>query len=83
VRHTGEDGLEHHGFVNVLVATARAFAGSTLGEVTQVLETTDPGVLTQACEYEDVAGARRWFLSFGSCSVAEPWADLHDLGLVT
>lgn len=82
VRHTGEHGFEHHGFVNVLVATARAFAGSTLGEVTQVLETTDPGVLTQACEYEDVAGARRWFGSFGSCSVAEPWADLHDLGLV-
>ena len=26
--------------------------------------------------------ARRWFRSFGSCSVAEPWADLRELGLV-
>ena len=82
VRHTGEDGFEHHGFLNVLVATARAFAGSGLPEVTQVLETVDSGVLAQAFEYEGGAGARRWFTSFGSCSVAEPWADLRDLGLV-
>ena len=26
----------------------------------------------------DLAGARRWFTSFGSCSVAEPLADLHE-----
>ena len=31
----------------------------------------------------DLAGARRWFTSFGSCSVAEPLADLRALGLVT
>jgi hypothetical protein len=65
-----------------MVATARAFAGATRGEVVQVLETTDPGVLTQAFEYEGGAGTRRWFRSFGSCSVAEPWADLQSLGLV-
>ena len=28
----------------------------------------------------DLAGARRWFTSFGSCSVAEPLADLRDAG---
>src|SRR5204862_209826 len=28
-----------------------------------------------------LAGARRWFTSFGSCSVTEPWADLRELGL--
>lgn len=82
VRHTGEDGFEHHGFLNVLVATARAFAGSGQDEVTQVLESRDAGMLTQAFDYEGGAAARRWFLSFGSCSVAEPWADLHELGLV-
>ena len=27
----------------------------------------------------DLAGARRWFTSFGSCSVAEPLADLREL----
>ena len=30
VRHTGEDGFEHHGFLNVLVATRRAFDGAAL-----------------------------------------------------
>jgi hypothetical protein len=82
VRHTGDDGFEHHGFLNVLVATARAFAGAGDAEVVQVLESRDAGMLTQAFDYEGGAGARRWFLSFGSCSVAEPWADLRELGLV-
>lgn len=82
VRHTGADGFEHHGFLNVLVATARAFAGSGAPEVTQVLDSRDAGMLTQAFDYEGGAGARRWFRSFGSCSVAEPWADLRELGLV-
>jgi hypothetical protein len=82
VRHTGEDGFEHHGFVNVLLATRRAFDGAAVGEVVQVLETRDTGVLTQHCEYDDLAGARRWFRSFGSCSVAEPLADLRELGLI-
>ena len=27
----------------------------------------------------DLAGARRWFTSFGSCSVDEPMADLREL----
>ena len=30
----------------------------------------------------DVAGARRWFTSFGSCSVTEPLDDLLALGLL-
>jgi hypothetical protein len=82
VRQDGDDGFEHHGFLNVLVATARAFAGAGTAEVVQVLESRDAGMLSQAFDYEGGPAARRWFLSFGSCSVAEPWADLHDLGLV-
>jgi len=31
----------------------------------------------------DRASGRRWFTSFGSCSIDEPLADLRDLGLVT
>ena len=31
----------------------------------------------------DLAGARRWFTSFGSCSVSEPLDDLIALGLVS
>jgi hypothetical protein len=78
VRHTGEDGFEHHGFVNVLAATERAFDGAGVPDVVATLETRDPADLLD----EDLARARRWFTSFGSCSVDEPWSDLRDLGLV-
>lgn len=82
VRHTGEDGFEHHGFVNVLVATRMLFDGASVDEAVVVLEQREGGVLVEAARELDLAGARRWFTSFGSCSVAEPWADLHTLGLV-
>ncbi len=82
VRHTGADGFEHHGFVNVLLATRQAFDGAAVAEAAQLLDNRDSGVLSQHCQYEDVASARRWFRSFGSCSVAEPLADLTSLGLV-
>jgi hypothetical protein len=83
VRHTGDDGFEHHGFVNVLVATRRAFDGASLDEVVEVLEQRDGAALAADTEELDLAGARRWFTSFGSCSVAEPLADLRELGLVS
>lgn len=76
VRHTGEDGFEHHGFLNVLAATERAFDGAPRDEVVATLEQRDGAALDTS------ANARRWFTSFGSCSIAEPWADLHELGLV-
>jgi hypothetical protein len=82
VRHTGVDGFEHHGFVNVLVATRRAFDGAAVDEVVDVLEQRDGTALVSGAAGLDLAGARRWFTSFGSCSVAEPLADLRALGLV-
>ncbi len=85
VRHTGaaeSGGFEHHGFLNVLVATRLAFDGASPDEVVGALERRDaPGLAADAREL-DLAGARRWFTSFGSCSVDEPLGDLHDLGLV-
>lgn len=77
VRHTGDDGFEHHGFLNVLVATGRAFDGASRDEVVATLE--DRGL---TATHNEIARGRRWFTSFGSCSVAEPWADLRTLGLV-
>ena len=35
------DGFEHHGFLNVLVATRRAFDGASRDEVVDVLEERD------------------------------------------
>ncbi len=82
VRHTGEDGFEHHGFVNVLVATRLLFDGASVDEAVVVLEQRESAALVEAARELDLAGARRWFTSFGSCSVAEPWADLRELGLI-
>ena len=81
VRHTGEDGFEHHGFVNVLLATRRAFDGAPTAEVVETLEQRDGTALAAEARAADLAGARRWFTSFGSCSVTEPLDDLITLGL--
>ena len=78
VRHTSDDGFEHHGFLNVLVATHRAFEGAGTDDVVATLEERDGAALAAA----EWTGARRWFASFGSCSVDEPLADLRELGLV-
>lgn len=77
VRHTGEDGFEHHGYLNILKATLSAFDGASRDEVVGILEDRDLATIT----VDEVDRARRWFLSFGSCSVDEPWADLRNLGL--
>lgn len=82
VRHTGADGLEHHGFVNVLLATRRAFDGAGVDEVVATLENRDAAALAHEAAGADLAGARRWFTSFGSCSVDEPLEDLLTLGLI-
>jgi hypothetical protein len=83
VRYTGaETGFEHHGFLNVLVATRMLFDGASVDQAVTVLEQRESAALVEAAGTLDLAGARRWFTSFGSCSVAEPWADLHELGLL-
>ena len=76
LRHTGDDGFEHHGFLNVLVASLRAFDGASPAEVIDTLEDRALGPI------DELGRARRWFTSFGSCSIEEPLADLRELGLV-
>ena len=82
VRRTGTDGFEHHGFLNLLLATRRAFDGAGPDEVVAVLEERDGPALADAAGGADLARARRWFTSFGSCSVSEPLDDLLALGLL-
>jgi hypothetical protein len=67
-----------HGFLNVLVATRAALAGN---DVVAALEETDPDPVVELVRTEGES-ARRWFRSFGSCSVLEPHDDLVELGLV-
>lgn len=87
VHHTSTEGLDapvdQHGFLNVLLATRQAFDGATTPEVVETLERRDGEGLAAEARDADLAGARRWFTSFGSCSVREPLGDLVSLGLVT
>jgi hypothetical protein len=50
--------------------------------VIDTLETRAPSALVDAAAEADLAGARRWFNSFGSCSIDEPLDDLLALNLV-
>jgi hypothetical protein len=86
VAHTDpETGFDHHGFLNVLLATRTAFDGATTPEVVELLEQRDGDrlvALFRELGDDAMAGARRWFTSFGSCSVSEPVDDLTALGLL-
>ncbi len=85
VRHRDEEtGFEHHGFLNVLLATRTSLDGGGPAEVAQVLEESDGAVLAErvAADPDAAARTRKWFTSFGSCSVLEAHEDLVELGLV-
>lgn len=77
VRHEPEGGGAH-GFLNLMAATQALWDGGTVDDATAVLEERDGTVLAAT----DVSSARRWFTSFGSCSVTEPLDDLTALGLL-
>ena len=80
VRHEPEGGGAH-GFLNVLAATRALWDGGSVDEATAVLEQRDGSVLADGLADGGVDAARRWFTSFGSCSVIEPRDDLIALGL--
>jgi hypothetical protein len=86
VRHRDDEtGFEHHGFLNVLLATRLLLDGDRDAAWT-VLNQHDPGITVLevlAYSLDDLASTRRWFTSFGSCSILEPHDDLVDLGLIT
>lgn len=82
VRHTSDEGFEHHGFLNVLLATAAAFDGATPDDVIDLLEQREGTALAALATDEVVGRARRWFTSYGSCSILEPLDDLTTLGLL-
>ncbi|QCW52258.1 hypothetical protein FE634_20800 [Nocardioides dongxiaopingii] len=83
VRHTGPaTGFEHHGYLNILLATARALAGAP---VAPVLAERDGPALARAVALlppEDLLAARAAFTSYGSCSILEPLEDLTALHLL-
>lgn len=77
VRHEPEGGGAH-GFLNVLAATQALWDGGSVDDATAVLEERDGTALAAT----DLSAARRWFTSFGSCSVTGPLDDLVALSLL-
>jgi hypothetical protein len=86
VRHTDPaTGFEHHGFLNVLLATGASLVGAEHEWVSGLLAERDPArVAAAVCDLsaELAVRVRRHFCSFGTCSIEEPLADLVDLRLV-
>ncbi|WP_233507494.1 hypothetical protein [Jiangella anatolica] len=71
-----------HGFLNLLLAVGRAVEGAPAAEVAAALTIDDGGELASAVSALPAMSVRRWFTSYGSCSIAEPLAELDELGLV-
>lgn len=80
--HTG---FEHHGFLNLLLATAAALRGEPGSALERLLAERDgAGVASAvaALSEENSTQARELFVSFGTCSVADPLTELARWGLV-
>ena len=86
MRHTDRvTGFKHHGFLNVLLATAASLDGADRDRVRELLAERDAAHVAAAVSdlpAELAASVRRHFCSFGTCSIEEPLADLVGLRLV-
>jgi len=78
-RHDPAAGTDQHGFLNVLVGAAAAV---TRADPTGPLSDPDGARLAKQALALDAGPVRALFASFGSCSIAEPVADLRTLGLL-
>jgi hypothetical protein len=82
MRHTDpETGFAHHGFLNVLVATALAVEDGEVAEVAEALGATHPTSLIEPVRAKR-SDRRSLWVGFGTCSVMEPLTDLIRFGLI-
>jgi hypothetical protein len=76
------NGVPHHGYLNVLLAVARALHE---GDVLDVLRCDDADALAAEAKElsDDLAVATRWlYHSYGSCDTDRPVRDALELGLL-
>jgi hypothetical protein len=87
IRHRDmKTGFEHHGFLNVLLATSAALRRSDVSGVATMLALEHPSTVIASLlpiEAELAHEVRDTFTSFGTCSIDEPIDDLIGLGLIT
>lgn len=82
LRHTDpETGFTHHGFLNVLVASAVAVEGAEVAEVAEALAVTHPVPLVEPARVRRDESRPLW-IGFGSPNVLEPLTELIRLGLI-
>lgn len=82
LRYTdAETGFVHHGFLNVLVATAAAREGAGAGAVAALLASTDPPAVIEAVRAR-LDQQRPLWIGYGTCSIDEPLTDLNRFGLL-
>lgn len=78
-RHDPAAGADQHGFLNVLIGAAAAV---TRADPTGPLSDLDGARLATQALALDPGPVRALFAGLGSCSIAEPVADLRTLGLL-
>ncbi|WP_207782279.1 hypothetical protein [Phytoactinopolyspora limicola] len=88
VRYTdASTGFTHHGYLNLLVATAETVvSGAEANDVAATLRIEEAAELVQRAKVLDADAVRRTrhtFVSYGSCSTATPATEAHELGLAS
>lgn len=73
-----QTGATQHGFLNVLLATRASLDGE---DPAPVLADSHLRERLGVADPDALAGARNWFVSFGSCSIVEPRDELAELDL--
>jgi len=76
-----ETGFTHHGFLNILVGALAAADGAGPRAVASLLAATDPVRLVEPARLA-LRRDRPLWVGFGTCSIAEPLADLTALNLL-
>jgi hypothetical protein len=83
VRRTSpETGMEEHGVLNVMAAVAVATDGASIETVAEIVGLRDHRTVMAVLDTADAREVRRWFTSYGSCSIDEPRDDLVAAGLL-
>jgi hypothetical protein len=75
----------HHGYLNLVLGTARAAAKAPPESVAEVLASTDEDVLVaefRALSARIALLTRAMFRAYGSCNTSEPLAEAAALGLL-
>jgi hypothetical protein len=94
IRHLDESaGIERHGFLNILIASALAESGMDANGVEAVIADTDKEAFSVSAAFaswrgHEIPGSalrrvrRNGFVAYGSCDFDEPTAALEDLGFL-